>query len=422
MTEKQLMEALTSAVSEDHVSKTLEGMKKASTRRKARGAALAAAACLCLVVGTFFTVSHFTRESAPESDFVIEDGVLLAYNGNDTDVVVPEEVHTITRTSFTSGSTDIRTISLGRNVSEIDKAAFVGLSSLKSVEVSEENDYYASIDGVLGRRDGTVFFGTMLSAKDLEKFMAALYKLADEIEMNIDVTEFVFGEASMRVRFLLADEDYFTNGSCMTESVSAFGHTKVYTEPTELFGNVLPFICQTDGIFAFGDLHISGDLHRKVEYGNFTVITKEGVFEIENPTEPLTVDSAAKDYNAGMTVLKYRDDGKIGYERSPRKFVFLQSVGGDLSRLVSRDEFARETGYIVPGEDGLDYVPEKTYTADEVFDLDGMYEEVLNCAEAFPDDIRTGDDGVKTLGGIALFDSVDGLIEYNAGKFERAYR
>ncbi|MCQ2456915.1 MAG: hypothetical protein MJ096_06125 [Clostridia bacterium] len=410
MTEKQLMEALTSAVSEDHVSKTLEGMKKASTRRKARGAALAAAACLCLVVGTFFTVSHFTRESAPESDFVIEDGVLLAYNGNDTDVVVPEEVHTITRTSFTSGSTDIRTISLGRNVSEIDKAAFVNLSSLEKIKVDSENETYVSDGGFLGKRDGTVYFGFIHTGEEAHALFDFISEVQTGGEANRDMKEIIIGNGTLAISVEANPREGDDPAFIVTvTSVSAYGRTKVFDEPRTLVGNFLTYIYQTDEAFVMAQTNSEG-------LGAINIFAESGEYEIMSYEKTAGLPEEERK-DVLLTGICDRDDGKLGYIKIPQKYTNHQYYYSELTYVVSRSEFAKEEGYIDLSGGEMVFVPTKTYTVSELFDLDADFAAVLEYVADHPDDIYVTKNGVRLFNNIPVTDTLDELFAYNAERY-----
>ncbi len=53
-----------------------------------------------------------------EKNFVIEDGVLIQYNGNEKDVVIPAYVKKIYRHAF-AGCTSVETISIPAGVMEL---------------------------------------------------------------------------------------------------------------------------------------------------------------------------------------------------------------------------------------------------------------------------------------------------------------
>ena len=95
-----------------------------------------------------------------EKDFIIENGVLIEYKGNDKEVVVPDEVKSIRNNAFEGKN--IEKLTLGKNVEHIvmeTQKGFWGhytqnfgdliLSNLKEFKVSPENDSYLSADGVL---------------------------------------------------------------------------------------------------------------------------------------------------------------------------------------------------------------------------------------------------------------------------------
>ena len=66
--------------------------------------------------------------------FVIEDGVLLSYTGEDTEVVVPDEVVCIGEGAFSCHRTLTRAV-IPDSVRQIDAAAFWSCSHLESVSI-----------------------------------------------------------------------------------------------------------------------------------------------------------------------------------------------------------------------------------------------------------------------------------------------
>lgn len=71
-----------------------------------------------------------------ESDFVIEDGVLVSYTGKAVDVVVPEEVTSIGKSAFGSGWF-IKSIELPEGLKSIGEGAFFQCSFLSSIEIPD---------------------------------------------------------------------------------------------------------------------------------------------------------------------------------------------------------------------------------------------------------------------------------------------
>ena len=152
MKDVQLFE-LMATISDAHINATLKrrkqgSMLKNSIIRKRLQYGLLAAASVCLVLTCVLTANHVMHRTstadptdAPVIDktvkdgFVIENGTLLSYTGNETELVLPTEVTTITADSFpdSPSSKAITAIHLSSSVSNIDRAAFSNLSSLKKM-------------------------------------------------------------------------------------------------------------------------------------------------------------------------------------------------------------------------------------------------------------------------------------------------
>ena len=74
------------------------------------------------------------------NDFVIEDGVLKKYSGNDTDVVIPDGVTEIYGSFFGGAFKDCTTltsITFPNSVTKIGECAFKGCTSLTSITIPE---------------------------------------------------------------------------------------------------------------------------------------------------------------------------------------------------------------------------------------------------------------------------------------------
>ncbi len=75
-----------------------------------------------------------TPTATPTPDFVVEDGVLTAYNGADTDVIVPDGVTSIAYGVFTD-NVNIESVILPDSVTEIEFDTFSGCKALKEVRL-----------------------------------------------------------------------------------------------------------------------------------------------------------------------------------------------------------------------------------------------------------------------------------------------
>ena len=69
-------------------------------------------------------------------DFVIENGVLTKYNGNDSAVVIPDSVMSIGSSAFGNCS-GLTSVEIGKSVTTIDEEAFSFCSSLKSIFIPD---------------------------------------------------------------------------------------------------------------------------------------------------------------------------------------------------------------------------------------------------------------------------------------------
>ena len=72
-----------------------------------------------------------------DTDFIIEDGVLKLYQGNDANIVIPSDVTEIGSSAFRN-NTSIKTVELNSNVEKISDCAFMGCTSLKSVALNNK--------------------------------------------------------------------------------------------------------------------------------------------------------------------------------------------------------------------------------------------------------------------------------------------
>ena len=107
-----------------------------------------------------------------EDDFVIKDGVLIKYNGTDTEIIIPDDVTSIGEWAFgnyqifKSGalgpnnphSKFITSIIIPDSVEILGGYVFdvfYGCQSLTAITVGENNSNYLSIDGVLFSKDKT---------------------------------------------------------------------------------------------------------------------------------------------------------------------------------------------------------------------------------------------------------------------------
>ena len=86
---------------------------------------------------TFDDVVKIQGSSWYEDEFVIEDGVLVEYNGTDAEVVIPSGVTRIGSYAFADCDT-LEKLTISKGVSEIERGAFSGCNNLKTVTISDD--------------------------------------------------------------------------------------------------------------------------------------------------------------------------------------------------------------------------------------------------------------------------------------------
>ena len=92
-------------------------------------------------------------ETAMIQKFVIDADVLKGYAGSDEEIFVTTLVSAIGKECFKSDK--LKCIFIPSSVANIDKSAFDKCTKLEAINISEENEYYSSVDGVLFNKDKT---------------------------------------------------------------------------------------------------------------------------------------------------------------------------------------------------------------------------------------------------------------------------
>lgn len=116
----------------------------------------ALAACFCLLVVGAVALA-WILPGLGESDFIIENQVLISYRGADKHVVVPDNVVCIADYAFKEGGNAgrIETVCLGKEVAEVQPYAFDGCVNLNAVTLSESNAHLQQKNNAILSADGT---------------------------------------------------------------------------------------------------------------------------------------------------------------------------------------------------------------------------------------------------------------------------
>ena len=300
-----------------------------------------------------------TAETVP--GFVIEDGTLLYYTGDDAEVTIPDSVTVIAQTAF-SESTGISRLTIGSDVENIEALALAPLIGKAEIQISPDNLYYEMIEGVVVRKDGTAIIldaiGTdaghnadrrMGDVSDVMAKKGYSQKVEDPERFNVEfegLERMEVGNACIKVDEGLA-----------VESVTVFGRTVNFEDGFLMVtGNRKFQAFEAQGGFVIAS--IGGGR------GRTCLIFPEDCITVETPMKN------AEDIYSCSVIRFYKEEDRICYERIPEKYDNIQAVGGILEYCVSKDELFRETGTIALDDGKIDYLPQKKETVSDAVDLE----------------------------------------------------
>ena len=300
-----------------------------------------------------------TAETVP--GFVIEDGALLYYTGDDAEVTIPDSVTAIAQTAFLE-ATDISRLTIGSNVENIEIFALAPLIGKAEIQISPDNLYYEMIEGVVVRKDGTAIIldaiGTdaghnadrrMGDVSDVMAKKGYSQKVEDPERFNVEfegLERMEVGNACIKVDEGLA-----------VESVTVFGKTVDFEDGFLMVtGNRKFQAFEAQGGFVIAS--IGGG------WGRTCLIFPEDCITVETPMKN------AEDIYSCSVIRFYKEEDRICYERIPEKYDNIQAVGGILEYCVSKDELFRETGTIALDDGKIDYIPQKKETVSDAVDLE----------------------------------------------------
>lgn len=93
------------------------------------------------------------------------------YSGTQTDVVIPSEIdgYTVTKIGYPAfgGNSNIKSVFIPDTVIDIRAEAFECCTSLESINVSSNNPYYSSLDGVLMNKENSTLLQYPIGRKDM---------------------------------------------------------------------------------------------------------------------------------------------------------------------------------------------------------------------------------------------------------------
>lgn len=261
------------------------------------------------------------------SIFDIQDGRLVRYSGEETEVSLPETVTEITSTAFRERKALIESVTIGKNVTYIAEDAFEGMADLAAVYVEEGNAHYSSSGDFLASKDGSTLFlfGT-------NTFNTAIFDYADTIAAQKfceNGFKIVFHDAVLHFSAPTDEENLTSN--CALEKIEAFGniielHTNFKGDHAVAIQYLSDIVLVTDYTYGVGDTYI---------------ISKDGIWE-QHTDENLSADNC----NDPIISISIDTDGKLVFTCRPRKYVFTGGLGDLLVYSSGRDEVYSVEGTI----------------------------------------------------------------------------
>lgn len=302
-------------------------------------------------------------------DFVIERGILLEYTGANAEIDIPDTVTTISADAFV-GNANVRNVTavhLGSSVENIEPLALSPLTSLDSVEVDKDNEFFEIVDGVLLKKDGAYLFASIGEYKDYQAS-----PIADLFDGRIRFKNYGYIETGDILIQLYVEDDPGSDYQYVSaRKITAYGHTVEFGENGDfpITGNI-KFQAFETGKYAVvaNAYYYTGDSY---------IFYKDGFVHVAPPEESLD-DPEAYAVQSGITF--YLRDGELCYQRIPEKFQWraYQLAGGIMELCVSRDELYRESGIAEIENGDIVYYPEKTESVSEAFDIEKEYSKWQN--------------------------------------------
>ncbi len=224
-------------------------------------------------------------------------------------------------------------------------------------------------------------------------FTEFLTKYGDGIFGDVEIKKILVEEAMIDV-YTDSTAWGLTDQTLFAAAVTAFGHTYEFVNPIELGSLNRTIAYFTDEYFIF-----SGSEEKTV------IITEKGVECFEN----------TYDGNDLVTEFYIAYDGTLSYIKRPVNYPIDYENQSEriLRNCKGKEDFCREYGHIEIIEGTVGFAAERTLTADEAYDLEGMLEELYSTY-----DVATVNSRLSVPGATQL--SLDELLAYNAERADNS--
>ena len=125
--------------------------KDNKTEKKMRITKILIPIAACLVIAIIATVSIVLRrddEAEKQTDFIVEKGVLFHYLGDDSEIMIPDDVTEISKNAFSDNDFASKITKITTSKVKVNDGAFAGLSNLKCINVVNGAPDWINIDSV----------------------------------------------------------------------------------------------------------------------------------------------------------------------------------------------------------------------------------------------------------------------------------
>ena len=330
-----------------------------------------------------------TETYVPDDNFVTIGGVLTEYKGTDTVVTIPDYVTEIADRAFEDApnADKITEIRLGRGVTKISAKAFFGLDVLTKIESAQNPFFITEFQKndnayALYSKDQPVIF--YFPDKEMHSIS---YATENEYYEQNEKIILAASDALFEIGF---EEDVnYGNRYWYVSSITYNGTVKNF-EANESFGAPLGrYVFNTNEAFVFmKKIYNAADTYFFVD---------DKVFEKKN----------LFDYAVGYSISFYSENENLKYIKMASGYEILTSGVSTMTmcfyEIESREEFCAEYGRVEITDEGLQYIPERTYNISEYLEMKGT-----SIDECFENYYYAGE-----------YDTLDELIAANKNRLTR---
>jgi len=260
----------------------------------------------------------------------------------------------------------------------------------------------------LNIKDNSLIFDNVYGYESALQFSDTMETLEKEYEKYKKLDTITVGEGKLSITFVeYEDADGNISYELRCTGIEAFGHTVDFSESYDLYGNFTLYTFTAEGAFVF-----------EYENRDTFLITKEGPLSLlqGEHLNPPADKAALDDWNCkSFYTFTLCDDGRLGYTRIPRKYLFINVFADQIRYCTSLSEFAKEEGYVEFENGQPCYYPEKKYTAGEIYDIEELYRSTM----AFAAEQENKEEYLKSID-FPNVESFEEFLAYNKARYAEA--